>query len=73
MTVTPYANREIDEKFVGVHDRLTDQDKKLDKILTQTTETNGKVRKITLALVATAALSVGMGFDNFDMLLSLFI
>ena len=53
-----YMNREIDAKFEEVHTRfdtqdktLVEQDRKLDKILTQVTYTNGKVRRITMALV----------------------
>lgn len=36
---TPYSNRELDEKFRGVHE-------KLDLILTQTTKHNGRMRKL---------------------------
>ena len=35
----PYSNRELDEKFGGIHD-------KLDAILTQTTKTNGRVNSL---------------------------
>ncbi len=64
MSNAPYSNRELDAKFDGVHE-------KLDAILVQATYTNGKVKKITLALVALAALSVGLGLDKLALIVKL--
>lgn len=55
-----YKNREIDEKFSEVHTRFNTQDETLAKILAQTTATNGKVRKIVLALVALGFYVLGV-------------
>ncbi len=55
----PYKNREIDEKFSAVHDRFDVQDRALAKILSQTTATNGKVRKIIIALVLVIGFILG--------------
>lgn len=53
----PYANREIDEMMKDVKEQLN-------RIETQTTATNGKVRKITIALIALAFFSLGLGLSN---------
>lgn len=66
MPETPYANRELDEKFLGVHD-------KLDKIVEQTTATNGKVRKIIMAIILLSGVSLGLGLEQAAPLLSLFL
>jgi predicted RND superfamily exporter protein len=60
MTEEAYKNRELDSKFEEVHGRLDTQDASLAKILTQTTATNGKVRKIIIALVALLAFVLGL-------------
>ena len=61
-----YSNRELDEKF----DRIKAQ---LDRIETQTTATNGKVRKITIAMVALGFFSVGVGIQQIGPILMLLL
>lgn len=41
-----YSREVIDAKFDAVHTRFSDQDKKLDEIVSQTTRTNGSVAEI---------------------------
>lgn len=76
MNDIPYSNRELDEKFRGVHDKLdsnkTDIMYKLGKIEDQTTYTNGKVKKIVVALIALAAFSAGLGLQQLLPLIKLF-
>ena len=52
-----YADREIDEMVKDVKEQL-------DRIEQQTTATNGKVKKITIALIALAFFSLGLGLSN---------
>ncbi len=54
-----YSNREIDLKFKEVHTRFDSQDKTLGTILTQVMFTNGKVRKIIIALLILAGIVIG--------------
>lgn len=63
MSVEPYSNRELDTKFETVHE-------KLDSILEQVTYTNGKVRKIVIALIGIGFFSLGLGIANASPLLS---
>jgi len=49
------------------------QDEKLDAIIIKVDYTNGKVRKMTIALTAVAAFSVGLGLVEGKALLSLII
>lgn len=64
MDNTPYSNRELDEKFNRIEE-------KLDLIVVQTTATNGKVRKIFLALSILFGISIGLGFEQAKPLISL--
>lgn len=41
-----YTKRELDEKFLAVHERFNQQDKSLEKILEQTTAHNGRMKKL---------------------------
>ena len=43
---TPYSKRELDYRFDEITDHLRKQDLSLDKILIQTTKTNGRVSKL---------------------------
>ena len=61
-----YLDREIDSKFGEVHDRFDVQDKALEKILIQTTATNGKVKKIILAIAM--IVGVGLGISGKEVL-----
>lgn len=63
MPTEPYSNRELDAKFATVHE-------KLDSILEQTTYTNGKVRKIIIALIGLGFFTLGLGIANFTPLLA---
>ncbi len=65
MTDTPYSKREQDSFRDSIH-------KKLDAIIVQTTETNGKVRKIILALTLAFGLIIGLGTKDFSALINLF-
>ena len=70
----PYANREIDSKFSEVHERFNVQDVALEKILNQTTATNGKVKKIIIALILTVGFLLGAtGADILPSLLKFII
>lgn len=64
-----YQNREIDAKFEAVHERFNLQDTALAKILAQTTATNGKVRKIIMALMVMVGVAIGFGGKDFVPLL----
>ena len=57
MTEVPYQNREIDEMFKDIKE-------KLDRIEIQTTATNGKVRKIIIGMVLLAGITIGSGLAN---------
>ncbi|MGY3406089.1 hypothetical protein ACVWZV_002202 [Bradyrhizobium sp. GM5.1] len=59
-----YSNREIDQKFKEVHTRFDNQDKTLSEIFNQVIFTNGKVRKIIIALVLLAGIVIGQSFSN---------
>lgn len=56
----PYQNREIDARFEAVHERFDLQDKALSQILAQTTDTNGKVKKIIIAFALLAGVALGV-------------
>ena len=73
MTETPYTKRELDEKFSRVHEKLDEQTKVLVEIQKQTTLTNGKVRKVVLAIVAIGSLLIGAGFNQLVPYLSLLL
>jgi hypothetical protein len=42
----PYTNRELEQKFDDVHEKLDGQNVILDKILTQALKTNGRVNEL---------------------------
>lgn len=70
-----YSNRELDEKFKGIHDKL-DSNKsdimlninqtkgEVKEVRVQTEFTNGKVRKIIIALVLISGIVIGQAFTN---------
>jgi hypothetical protein len=58
-----YSNREIDLKFAAVHTRFDNQDETLGEIYDQVKFTNGKVRKIIIALVLLAGVVIGQSFS----------
>lgn len=57
--------------------RITDNDRdyrgSLTRIETQVAFTNGKVRKIIIALILLFGISIGLGFDKADILVKLLI
>lgn len=53
----PYLNREIDSKFTEVH-------AKLDEIIILQKYTNGKIKKITIAITLLAGVLVGAGVTD---------
>lgn len=88
MSDQPYSKREIDqitmtigEKIEHVKDalelRITDNHNataaSLSRIETQVAYTNGKVKKITIALVLLAGVCVGLGFQQIGPVLSLLL
>lgn len=74
MTEEHYKNREIDEKFSAVHKRFDLQDTALENILEQTTDTNGKVKKIIIAFAVMLGIGLGIsGKEVLPVLLKLFI
>ena len=62
----PYSKREIDSLHDGIHE-------KLDTLITQARYTNGKVKRITLALVAIGFFSLGLGLVEAKTILALII
>lgn len=84
MTEPPYSNREIDQKFERIVEKLdifetdtrnslTRIETKADGIDNKVTYTNGKVRKIIISLVALAAFSMGLGLTEAAPLLKLLL
>jgi hypothetical protein len=61
-----YTKRELDGKFEGVHE-------KLDKLIVQATYTNGKLRRVIVALLAIGFFTLGLGFKELTPLVSLFL
>jgi hypothetical protein len=55
----------------GVKETLDRIEEKVDAVDKKVTYTNGKVRKLTLAIAVVAALAVGMGLNNGSFILSL--
>jgi len=60
----PYSKREIDSTHAAMFELLKE-------IKTQTTMTNGKVRRLYLYLTATASFAVGLGIVEAQPILSL--
>ena len=84
MSEQPYNTREIQELFRSVHEKIDNnrQDAKdqLDRIETTGKETqhqviftNGKVRKIILALVLAFGLIMGLEFEQLGPVLSILL
>lgn len=86
--IKPYENREIDEKFKvlaekmqGVQNnielRIGDNHKSvtdsLSRIETQVAFTNGKVKKIILAIIGIAGVLIGLGIEQVGPFLSLLL
>ena len=59
-----YSNRELDEKFKGLHSKLDQQTATLTTIDEKVTYTNGKVRKIIIALIGVGFFTLGLGFTQ---------
>jgi hypothetical protein len=69
-----YQNREIDAKFEAVHGRFDSQDVTLKRIETQTTATNGKVKKIIIVIVLMIGVAIGQaGKEVLPILIKLFL
>ena len=69
-----YENREIDAKFKDVHERFDRQDETLKNILEKVTYTNGKVKKIIIAIFMGAGVIIGyMGQDALPTIIKLLI
>ncbi len=57
---TEYSNREIDAKFDSVHERFDRQDVSIAEILKNVRYTNGKVKKVIIALVLVGGVLLGL-------------
>jgi hypothetical protein len=81
-----YNNREIDSKHQAVLEKIdnlqnvlelkistfeNDTRQSLQTIEAQVGYTNGKVRKIIIALIFIGGLTIGLGFDKADLLIGL--
>jgi len=66
MDAPAYSNRELDSLIKGVHE-------KLDSIEEKVTYTNGKVRKITVALIGVAFFSLGLGSQQLAPLIKILL
>lgn len=73
MAEQDYSKREIDRMFAEIASTLKDHGETHDKILAQVTFTNGKVRRITIALTALAFFSLGVGLKELAPVLKLFL
>jgi len=71
----PYANRELDERFNNlatlIREKHDDVMIVVGAVRVQTTATNGKVRKIIIALVLIAGILIGQTFNNVHDIISL--
>ena len=66
MSEENYSKREIDLLHTGIHE-------KLDLLIDKVTFTNGKVKKIIIALTLMFGLLLGLGFQNAPLLLSIIL
>ena len=55
----PYQNREVDKMFLAVHDRFDTQDRLLKEIVSLQQYTNGKVKKIIIAIFLIGGFLLG--------------
>lgn len=60
MTEQAYQNREIDAKFTEVHHRFDDQDAVLKRMEGKQDYTNGKLKKVIIALAILFGFALGM-------------
>ena len=60
----PYSKRELDLLHQSIHE-------KLDSLIEKVTFTNGKVKKITIALAVAFGLIIGVGAENFASVLKI--
>ena len=74
---TAYSNRELEAKFDGIHTKLEDNKEtilaELAGITTQVKFTNGKVRKIIIALIGVGFFTLGLGFQQLAPLLKILL
>ena len=72
-----YTNRELDAKFSEVREVVTSSKntllEKLLEIEKQTIYTNGKVKKIIMAILLLSGLSIGLGIQRVMPIVGLFI
>lgn len=57
MSENNYSKRELDSKFDGIHERFSNQDKTLEKILIQTTKHNSRMSKIEKILLVVGCVA----------------
>jgi hypothetical protein len=66
-------HKEAKENFVELKDTLTAHESTHLKILDQVTYTNGKVKKIIAGLIALGAFTLGLGIQQGQWILKLFL
>jgi len=66
MSEEPYTKREIDAHHTGIHI-------KLDRLIKAVEHTNGKVKRLTLCLVAVGFFALGLGIVEAEKFISLLI
>ena len=66
MAEEPYSKREIDAHHGGIHT-------KLDRLIKLIEYTNGKVKRLTIALVAVGFFALGLGVVEAEKFLSIII
>ncbi|WP_035648713.1 hypothetical protein [Bradyrhizobium sp. ORS 285] len=72
MTEQPYSNREIDARFDTLEHRLFDEEEGyLPRIERQGIFTNGKVKKIIIALVLVFGILIGQNMNTHDIIANL--
>lgn len=75
MFESPYANRELDEKFANLRavvvEKHDDAMIKINEVLGQVKYTNGKVRKIIIAIILIGGILIGQTFSNLHDIISL--
>lgn len=73
MTEIPYTKRELDMKFDGLHETLEEHGKTHVEILEEVKKTNGKVKKIIIAMVLLFGMTIGYSVNNWSDIIQIFI
>lgn len=73
MAERPYSNREHDSKHQEIMGAINRVDARIADVVKQTTYTNGKVRKLIMAVIALGGMSLGLGIQELQPLISLLL